>query len=132
MKPSDFFTEEEDPAWDLHGRDPWNWTKSIFNGQLVEQLRRTPQDSIDDVDAAYGLAKLAHEELVEYGTHNNHLRLNDEEVMIVLRSLRSVLNHLCQLVSRDLSVRHCEASAKNQRRRVITTLCRPSSSSSYY
>ena len=80
MKPSDFFVEKKDPEWALRGLDPWNRTQTVFNSSLVDRLRRQPQEGIDDVDAAYGLAKLAHEELLEYGTHNNQLRLNDEEL----------------------------------------------------
>lgn len=94
MKPSDFFVEEEDPVWDLHGRDPWEATQRVFNSPLVERLRRTPQDNIDDVDVAYGLAKLTHEELRKFGTGNTNLRLNDEELTTALRSLRSVLKRL--------------------------------------
>ena len=50
--------------------------------------------ALNDIDAAYGLAQLAHEELLEYGTHNHQLRLNDEELTTVLRALRAVLKRV--------------------------------------
>ncbi|MCA1607131.1 MAG: hypothetical protein LC775_17050 [Acidobacteria bacterium] len=94
MKPSDFFVEDEDPAWDLRDRAAWESMGQVFNSSLVERLRRAPQDDIDDVDAAYGLAKLTHEELRKFGTSNSNLRLNDEELTTALRSLRSVLKRV--------------------------------------
>lgn len=78
VKPSDFFTEEEDPQWEIKGLDPWTATIQVFNVGLVEQLRTSPQDGIGDLDAAYGLTQLARDELVAYGTDSSN-RFNDEE-----------------------------------------------------
>jgi hypothetical protein len=91
MNPGDFFIEEEDPDWEVKGLDPWH-TRTVLNSALVDQIRRS-QASVEDIDAAYGLTQLAHEELEEYGTRGNP-RLTEEEITAVLRSLRAVLKWL--------------------------------------
>lgn len=93
MKPSDFFTEEEDPAWEVKGLDPWSNTVLVFNTELVERLRTSPQDDINDLDAALGLTQLARDELVAYGTDGSQ-KLNDEEISVVLRTLKAILRRL--------------------------------------
>ncbi len=93
VKPSDFFTEEEDPQWEIKGLDPWTATIQVFNVGLVEQLRTSPQDGIGDLDAAYGLTQLARDELVAYGTDSSN-RFNDEEISVVLRALRAICRRL--------------------------------------
>jgi len=92
MKPSDFFIEEQDPEWDLRGADPWAMT-SVFNSELVSRLRTAPQADIPDSDAAYGLAQLAHGELLAYGTGGGN-KLDDDEMTTLLRALRVVLKRL--------------------------------------
>lgn len=92
MKPSDFFTEEQDPLWDAKGLDPWSTTR-VFNSGLVERLRASPLDGTDDLDAAYGLTQLALSELVAYGTDSSH-KLTDEEITLVLRTLRAIYRRL--------------------------------------
>lgn len=95
MRTADFFREEELPAWDLVGVDPWKRVQTVLDTGLIDQLRAGPLASAGDVDAAYALAQLAHEELVAYGTGGGE-RLSDDEMAGVLRCLRSVLkrNHL--------------------------------------
>jgi very-short-patch-repair endonuclease len=93
MNPSDFFIEEEDPEWELKGLDPWSRMRTMLDTALIDQMRRSAQASVDDIDAGYGLAQLAHEELLECGTQGNP-RLSEEEITAVLRALRAVLGRL--------------------------------------
>lgn len=95
LRAADFFREEEQPGWNLTGVDPWRRFQTVLDAELIDQLRAGPLKSAGDVDAAYALAQLAHEELVTYGTGGGE-RLGDEEMASVLRCLRSVLkrNHL--------------------------------------
>jgi hypothetical protein len=95
MRTADFFREEEQPGWDLIGIDPWTRVKTVLDTGLIDQLRTGPLESAGDVDAAYALAQLTHEELVAYGTGGGE-RLSDDEMASMLRCLRSVLkrNHL--------------------------------------
>ena len=79
MKPSDFFVEEENPEWDLKGLDPWRRTQMVLDTTFYRSPRTAPQQPIDDPDAAYALAQLAHEELAVYGTGGGE-RLSDEEM----------------------------------------------------
>jgi hypothetical protein len=91
MKPSDFFIEQEDPDWGISGGDPEDRWITVFDAERVEQLRRQPDSMADDIETAYALAQLAHDELLAYGTAGGE-RLSDEELAVVLRSLRAVLN----------------------------------------
>ncbi len=93
MKPSDFFVEEEDPGWDPEGVDLWTGVRPVFNAELVGKLRLQPQEGINDVDAAYSLTQLAHDELVAYGTGGGE-KLSDEEISVVVRGLRAILGRL--------------------------------------
>ena len=85
-----FFVELEDPDWDLNGRDPWDRMETVLNTDLIESIRIGTHDQAHDIDIAYGLTQLAHEELLAYGTGGNQ-RLNDDEITAVLRALRSIL-----------------------------------------
>jgi len=93
MKPSDFFVPEEDQDWDLKGIDPWDRVRDVFDAALVDRLRTQPQEGISDLDAAYALTQLAHDELVAYGTDGSE-KLNSEELSTVIRGLRAILNRL--------------------------------------
>ena len=64
LRAADFFREEEQPGWNLTGVDPWRRFQTVLDAQLIDQLRAGPLKSAGDVDAAYALAQLAHEELV--------------------------------------------------------------------
>jgi hypothetical protein len=94
MKPTSFFIEEEDPAWDMNG-DPWSESRfrSVLDTALLDRLRSKPQDDIDEVEVAYALAQLAHDELSAYGTDGRQ-KLGNEEITMVLRTLRAVLKRI--------------------------------------
>lgn len=85
MKPSDFFKWVEIPEWDS-GR-------SVLDAEFVDSFRLKPWEHISDLDAAYGLTQLAHDELTAFGT-GGHKQLDDEAMSVVLRSLRAVLRRL--------------------------------------
>jgi hypothetical protein len=85
VTPSDFFTWVEFP--DLDG------SRRVLDVDLVDSFRLRPRSDITDLEAAYGLAQIARDELVAYGTGKNN-GLNDEGVSIVLRTLRAVLKRL--------------------------------------
>lgn len=86
MKASDFLIGELDP-------DPWALSRQHLRQDLVDQLRQGPLDSVDDLDAALGLTQLAREELIAYGTDGN-IRLDDDGILSVLRTVRVVLKRL--------------------------------------
>lgn len=67
--------------------------RHVLDVALVDQLRQRPLEGTPDLDAAHGLAALAHDELVAFGT-NGQQNLNDEDIALVLRVLRSVLRRL--------------------------------------
>jgi hypothetical protein len=90
VKPSDFFYGVEDPMWDVNGVDPWRRMVTVFNAELVEKLRVAPQEDVTDLDGAYAMAQLANDELIAYGTGGSN-RLDDEDISVVLRSLRAIL-----------------------------------------
>jgi hypothetical protein len=85
VKPSDFFIWVEYP--DLGG------TRSVLDTDLVESFRLRPRDDISDLEAAYGLAQLARDEFVAYGTDGSRT-INDEDSTVVLRSLKALLRRL--------------------------------------
>lgn len=94
MKSSEFFLEEEDPAWSMNG-DPWSTSRfhAVLDTGRLDRLRASPQAEIDDIEAAYALAQLAHEELLDYGTGGGQ-KLEDEGIATVLRTLRAVLKRV--------------------------------------
>ena len=93
MQPSDFFLEEEDPAWDLKGLNPEHRMVTVLDTGSIDRLRREPQGPTADIEAAYALTQLARDELLAYGTGGGE-RLTDGEITIVLRALRAVLRRL--------------------------------------
>ncbi|MFG1710711.1 hypothetical protein ACFLIM_46870 [Nonomuraea sp. M3C6] len=60
----------------------------------MEQLRKGPLGDLPDVDAASALARLSWDELLEYGTEQKNLRLDNAEIAVALRALRAVLGRL--------------------------------------
>jgi hypothetical protein len=88
MKPNDFFTF---PA-EADGSEA-AWGTAPLRSDLVEQLRRGAVDGVKDLDAALGLAGLAHEELEKYGTGGGS-RLDDSEMALVLKALKGTLRRL--------------------------------------
>jgi hypothetical protein len=92
MRTSIFFDEEQDPAWDFNG-DPWSSFHTVFNSDLVEQFRHGSVADYPDLEVAYAMAQLAHAELGSYGTDGKE-ELDDEQLSVLLRSLRAVLLRL--------------------------------------
>ena len=62
----------------------------VLDPELVDSFRLRPREDISDLEAAYGLTQLANDELVAYGTAEA-IGLNDEDLSVVLRTLRAVL-----------------------------------------
>lgn len=98
MRAADFFVEEHVPTSDVSGSDPWgsaHWpmTRKVFNIALVQRFRLGSLDGVREVDAAYGLVQLAHEQLLLCGTSGGQA-LDDAEMVAVVRSLRAVLGRL--------------------------------------
>jgi hypothetical protein len=95
MQPSQFFEYEENAYWD--GADPWNESarfSEVFRADLVTQLRQGPVEGIDDLEAAYALTQLAHDEFEKYGTRSSDAKLDDEQSGTVIRTLRTLLKRL--------------------------------------
>jgi len=67
--------------------------RSVLDVASIDRLRGGPQAGTDDIEAAYGLAQLASEELEEFGTRGEP-RLSNEEITAVLRTLRTILRRL--------------------------------------
>jgi hypothetical protein len=86
VQPSDFFAWMELP-------EPFGGSRSVLDADLVDSFRLRPREDISDLDAAYGLSRLAQDELVAFGT-GKHNSLNDEGISIVLRALRAVLKRV--------------------------------------
>jgi hypothetical protein len=85
VRPSDFFTEEY--------FEQLGGTRRVFDAPRVDKLRLQPEVDTGDLDVAHSLAQLAHDELVTYGTHGGE-ELFDEDISVVLRSLRAVLGRV--------------------------------------
>jgi very-short-patch-repair endonuclease len=90
MKSDDFYIEEVDPAWNPMDLNPAGMMRTALNVALIDQLRQRPHESVDDLEAAYALTQLAHDELLAYGTGGGE-RLDDQELASVLRAIRAVL-----------------------------------------
>ncbi|MEU8251638.1 hypothetical protein [Nonomuraea sp. NPDC048916] len=67
---------------------------TIFDSARVEQLRKGPLVDLADVDAASALSRLIWDELLDYGTEQKNLRLDNVEIAVALRALRAVLGRL--------------------------------------
>ncbi|MEU8305023.1 hypothetical protein AB0C84_15830 [Actinomadura sp. NPDC048955] len=104
MKPGDFFIEPEIQAAALGPDDPWATPVGTGFGQarkvlvldsdVIERLRRSPLEEVPDREAAYGLIRLAWDELREYGTSATANQLDNEQIALVLRTLKVLLNRL--------------------------------------
>jgi hypothetical protein len=64
--------------------------RTVLDTDLIDQLLAGPLESAGDVDAAYSLAQLAHEELVAHRAGGGK-RLRDDERAGTIRCLRSIL-----------------------------------------
>jgi len=70
------------------------YVQPVLRTHLLEDVRRGAVDGVKDLNAALGLAQLAHEELEEYGTSGQDMRLDDDEVALVLKALKATLRRL--------------------------------------
>ncbi|MGV9387393.1 hypothetical protein ACWDRB_67315 [Nonomuraea sp. NPDC003707] len=93
MRPSDFFVEEQDPAWEMNG-EPWSSWQTVLNEELIDQVRWGPLPDSPDWSVAQGLSRLTHRELEAYGTGGNGQRLDNEQIIEVLRALRALLGRI--------------------------------------
>ena len=93
MRPSIFFMDIEDPEWALKGLDPERRMRRVLDTAYIEHLRKAPGPVESEIEAAYALAQLAYDELLEYGTRGNP-QLSEAEITTVLRALRAVLKRL--------------------------------------
>jgi hypothetical protein len=85
VRPSEFYVSVEFP--ELGG------TRTVLDASLVDSFRLQPKEGVRDLDAAFAIARLAYDELVAYGTGGSS-NVPDENLSIVLRSLRAVLRRL--------------------------------------
>ncbi|MEV5751696.1 hypothetical protein AB0L00_28080 [Actinoallomurus sp. NPDC052308] len=76
MTPNDFFTS--------------SGFETVFRSALVDRLRKSGVDEVDDLDAAYALTRLVVEELRSYG-YGGTVRLTHDEFALTLRALRAVM-----------------------------------------
>lgn len=74
--------------------DPWNSWHDVLDTALVDHVKRGTLDGITDFDAAQGIARLAHQELLHYGTNQKECKLDNDEIAEVLNALRAVLRRL--------------------------------------
>lgn len=65
----------------------------MFDAARADRLRLASEEGTSDLDAAYVLAKLAYDDLLSFGTSGGK-QLSDEDLSVVLRSLRAVLGRL--------------------------------------
>ncbi|UUV32209.1 hypothetical protein NQK81_01805 [Amycolatopsis roodepoortensis] len=90
MKPDDFFLDRphrDNPLW------PDDLGPRRVDDDLLDRLRRGPLDDHDDVEAAIGLARLAHEELERFGTGGG-VELAEQEIRIALIALNAVVRRI--------------------------------------
>ncbi|MFJ9760444.1 hypothetical protein [Streptomyces sp. NPDC101149] len=93
MKAADFFYPQQDPDWLMNG-DPWDAWREVLDVKLVEQVKRGNLHGITNLDAAQGIAQLAHRELLHYGQDKSQVSLDNDEITEVLSALRAVLRRL--------------------------------------
>lgn len=93
MNPDDFFHDSFIDDWDQRGLSQDRAFERKLNTDLIAGLRTRSQPTVTDIEAAYGLARLAQRELTAYGTGGGQV-LDEEEIALVLRGLRGVLARL--------------------------------------
>jgi len=91
MNPEDFFIDAPRHDWDLVGEDPWNSYEKTLDKEMLNEIRANKRNGSDDIDVAYALTRLTHRELEAFGTDKTQ-RLNDEDIAILIRCLRTVLS----------------------------------------
>jgi hypothetical protein len=75
------------------GAEPFSYKRTCLDAGRVERLRNASLDDVTDLDAAYELTRLAMVDLEAFGTGGGET-LDDEEIAVLLRSLRAVLKRL--------------------------------------
>lgn len=72
-----------------------HWTESWkLNVELIESLRIGPPAGQTDFAVAVTLTQLLHQDFVSYGTDCKDMRLNDDNVQLVIKAHRAVLERL--------------------------------------
>ncbi len=92
MKPDDFLIlpdpiENADSDWVVAS------TTVELNRDLIDQIRRGPLPSVDDLNVAIGLTRLVHEEFLGHGTSGADHFDNDQSAQ-ALRGLKAILKRL--------------------------------------
>ncbi|MFF7888702.1 hypothetical protein ACH40F_47945 [Streptomyces sp. NPDC020794] len=72
-----------------HWAEPW-----VLNVELIESLRFGQLADQTDLDLAIDLTRLLHHDFVSYGTDGKGRRLNDDNVQLVIKAHRAVLERL--------------------------------------
>ncbi|MFF1566880.1 hypothetical protein ACFVY1_25705 [Streptomyces sp. NPDC058293] len=72
-----------------HWAEPW-----VLDVELIESLRFGPLADRTDLEVAIALTKLLYEDFVSYGTDGHGRRLNDENVLPVIKAHGGVLERL--------------------------------------
>ena len=67
--------------------------RQVLNRELVHTLRSQPGAARSDAETAAALCRLVHNEFESYGTDGNQ-RLNDDEIRLTIRSLKSTMQRL--------------------------------------
>ncbi|CAL9592145.1 hypothetical protein SUDANB105_05245 [Streptomyces sp. enrichment culture] len=75
------------------GAEPFSYARTCLDVDRVERLRGASLDDVTDLDAAYELTRLTMTDLEAFGMGGGET-LNDEEIAVVLRTLRAVLQRL--------------------------------------
>lgn len=75
------------------GAEPFSYTRTGLDTARVERLRDTSLDDVTDLAAAYELTRIAMDDLEAFSTVGGQT-LDDEEIAVLLRSLRAVLRRL--------------------------------------
>lgn len=75
------------------GTAPFTYMRTCLDTSRVEHLSSASLDDVTDLDAAYELARLAMADLEAFGTGGGET-LDDEDIAVVLRSLRALLQRL--------------------------------------
>ena len=68
---------------------PW-----VLDVELVESLRFGPPAGLTDLDVAIALTRLLYDDFVSYGTDGQGRHLDDENVPVVIKAHRAVLERL--------------------------------------
>ena len=85
VRPDDFLTDG--------ALDDLGLATPVLRWDFVDTIRSSPIAEEPDIELAVSLARLAHQELIAYGTGGGQ-RLNAEEIELTLRALKALLARL--------------------------------------